>query len=88
MQSPIENIRFQSSYLLHSKKAFFHLSYANSVTLPARQATYAGGTHSLESIPGLHKRLKIRALSKLVSNFIEASQNFDFDFQSTNLPKY
>ncbi len=29
---------------------------------PARQATLAGGIHSLESIPGLHKLLKIRAL--------------------------
>ncbi len=32
------------------------------VIVPARQATEAGGIHSLESIPGLHKRLKIRAL--------------------------
>jgi hypothetical protein len=30
------------------------------VILPARQATYAGGIHSLESIPGIHS-LKIRA---------------------------
>ncbi len=29
------------------------------VIVPARQATQAGGIHSLESIPGLHKRLKI-----------------------------
>ncbi len=28
---------------------------------PVRQATLAGGIHSLESIPGLHKRSKIRA---------------------------
>ncbi len=28
----------------------------------ARQATKASGIYSLESIPGLHKRLKIRAL--------------------------
>jgi hypothetical protein len=33
----------------------------NRVIVPARQATLAGGIHSLESIPGLHKRLKIRA---------------------------
>jgi hypothetical protein len=29
---------------------------------PARQATEAGGIDSSESIPGLHKRLQIRAL--------------------------
>jgi hypothetical protein len=29
--------------------------------VPARQATWAGRNHSLESIPGLHKRLKLRA---------------------------
>jgi hypothetical protein len=34
----------------------------NRVTVPARQATFAGGIGSLESIPGLHKSLKIRAL--------------------------
>jgi hypothetical protein len=33
----------------------------NRVIVPARPATYSGGIHSLESIPGLHKRLKIRA---------------------------
>ena len=33
---------------------------SNRVIVPARQATYAGGIHSLESIPGLQKRLKIR----------------------------
>jgi hypothetical protein len=32
------------------------------VIVPARQATLAGGINSLEAIPGLHKRLKIRAL--------------------------
>jgi hypothetical protein len=32
------------------------------VIVPACQATKAGGIYSLESIPGLHKRLKIRAL--------------------------
>ncbi len=31
----------------------------NRVIVPACQATWAGGIHSLESIPGLHKRLKI-----------------------------
>ncbi len=35
--------------------------WRNRVIVPARQATQAGGIHSLESIPGLHKRLKIRA---------------------------
>jgi hypothetical protein len=34
----------------------------NRVIVPARQATKASGIHSLESILGLHKRLKIRAL--------------------------
>jgi hypothetical protein len=34
----------------------------NRVIVPARQATLAGGIHSLESIPGFHKRLKIRVL--------------------------
>jgi hypothetical protein len=34
----------------------------NRVIVPARQATEAGGIHSLESIPGPHKHLKIRAL--------------------------
>jgi hypothetical protein len=29
--------------------------------VPARQATWAGGIYSLESIPGFHKRLKVRA---------------------------
>jgi hypothetical protein len=33
----------------------------NGVIVPARQATQAVGIHSLESIPGLRKRLKIRA---------------------------
>jgi hypothetical protein len=33
------------------------------LSLLARQATKAGGIHSLESIPGLHKRFKIRPLS-------------------------
>jgi hypothetical protein len=33
----------------------------NRVIVPARQATEAGGIHFLESIPELHKRLKIRA---------------------------
>jgi hypothetical protein len=34
----------------------------------ARQATKAGGFHSLESIPELHKRLNIRALVLLRSS--------------------
>jgi hypothetical protein len=38
--------------------------------VPARQATYAGGIQSLESIPGLHKRLKIRALAAGTSSTI------------------
>ncbi len=33
--------------------------------VPARQATYAGEIDSSESIPGLHKRLQIRALRKI-----------------------
>jgi hypothetical protein len=32
--------------------------YRKRTIVPARQATKAGGIHSLESIPGLHKRLK------------------------------
>ncbi len=43
-------------------RIFKRLWSRNRVFVPARQATYAGGIHSLESIPGLHKRLKIRAL--------------------------
>ncbi len=34
--------------------------------LPLRQATYAGESYSLESIPGLLKRLRIRALMTYV----------------------
>jgi len=34
----------------------------NRVIKPARQATQAGEIHSLESIPGLNKRLKIPLL--------------------------
>jgi hypothetical protein len=34
----------------------------NRVFVPARQATYAGGTNSLELIFALHKSFKIRAL--------------------------
>jgi len=33
----------------------------NRVTVPARQATWASEIHSLESTPGPHKHLKIRA---------------------------
>jgi hypothetical protein len=36
----------------------------NRVIVPARQATYAGGIDTLGLIPGLHKRLKIRAQVK------------------------
>ncbi len=35
--------------------------YRNRVIVPARQATKDGGIDSLQSSPGLHKRLKIRA---------------------------
>ncbi len=42
------------------------------VIVPARQATYAGGIHSLESIPGPHTRLKIRALSTFFRRIAEA----------------
>ncbi len=34
----------------------------NMVVVPARYTTQTGGIDSLESIPGPHKRLKIRAL--------------------------
>jgi hypothetical protein len=34
----------------------------NRVVVPCRQATLAGGIDSLKSIPGLLKRLQIRAL--------------------------
>ncbi len=34
----------------------------NRVIVPARQATQAGGIHSLESIPGPNKHFKVRAL--------------------------
>jgi hypothetical protein len=40
----------------------------NSVVVPARQATQAGGIDSLESILGLLKSLKIRAQDKLIKN--------------------
>jgi hypothetical protein len=38
------------------------IKYRNKVIVPARQARWAGGIHSLDSILGLHERLKIRAL--------------------------
>jgi hypothetical protein len=38
------------------------------VIVPARQATQAGGIHPLQSIHGLHKRLKILALSAVVAS--------------------
>ncbi len=34
--------------------------------VPARQATLASGIDSLESIPGLHKRLQIRTLAVML----------------------
>ncbi len=37
----------------------------NSVTVPARQATQAGRIDTLESIPGLLKSWKIRALKEV-----------------------
>jgi hypothetical protein len=37
------------------------------VVIPARSATKAGGIDSLESIPGILKSLKIRALNLLPS---------------------
>ncbi len=40
-------------------------SYKTNIYRAARQAIKAGGIHSLESIPGIHKRLKIRALYSL-----------------------
>jgi hypothetical protein len=45
------------------------------VIVPARQATQAGGIHSLESIPGLHKRLKIRALYPAIINHVKTGPN-------------
>ncbi len=38
----------------------------NRVVVPARQATQAGGIDTLESIPGLHKSLKIPALDTYI----------------------
>jgi hypothetical protein len=43
------------------------------VIVPARQATYAGGIHSLESFPGLHKRLQIRAQHSRICGFYAGS---------------
>jgi hypothetical protein len=37
----------------------------NRVIVPARQATLAGGVHSLESILGVLKSLRIRALIRM-----------------------
>ncbi len=55
-------------------------SLGNRVIVPARQAIEAGGIHSLESIPGLHKRLKIRAQAnvskKEMHEFLTASAHF------------
>ncbi len=48
----------------------------NRVIVPARQATQAGGIHSFESILGLHKRLKIRALYSICS---EVSRRWALD---------
>jgi hypothetical protein len=42
------------------------------------QATWAGGIYSLESIPGLHKLLKIRALDLLPDNLNIAAGLFYF----------
>jgi hypothetical protein len=36
-----------------------------------RQATMAGGIHSLESIPGLHKRLKIQGADDKLGQFLD-----------------
>ncbi len=49
----------------------FPASRTDATTLfvvPARQATSAGGIDSLESIPGLHKSLPIRALGVRYAN--------------------
>ncbi len=46
---------------------------------PSHQASYAGGIDSLESIPGLLKRLQIRALAALdCSNSTLSFQNITF----------
>ncbi len=43
---------------------------ATLFVVPARQTTYPGGVDSSESIPGLHKRLQIRALNSYLSFFL------------------
>jgi hypothetical protein len=53
-------------YTKHTEQEFLNNIWGlelsrNRVIVPARQAKLAGGIHSLESIPGLYKRLKIRA---------------------------
>ena len=49
--------------ILFSRAGIFKQSMGarNRVIVLARQATKTGGIDPLESIPGLHKRLKIRA---------------------------
>ncbi len=62
------------NYRENDKLLFTELEFLNSLLglgteqeqgyRTGRQATQVGGIHSLESIPGLHKRLKIRDLDQ------------------------
>jgi hypothetical protein len=45
------------------------------VIVPARRATLSSGIDSLESIPGLHKRLKIRAQLILSGRSVPLNEN-------------
>ncbi len=59
----------------------------NKVLVPARQSTYAGGIVSLESIPGLLKRLQIRALwSLFIFTYLLTSSMTDGS-RSTNMER-
>jgi hypothetical protein len=57
----LEDVELQ---LIFSKAGIFKQSMGRAI-VPARQATNAGGIVSSESIPGLLKRLQIRALINL-----------------------
>ncbi len=67
--SVIQNERFglvfakTGSIISGTELEFFYKSMGarNRFIVPGSQDTYAGGIHSLEWIPGLHKRLKIRS---------------------------
>jgi hypothetical protein len=51
----------------------------NRVIVPARQASKAGGINSLESIPGVHKRLKIRALQEAEALMTQYGETWSLD---------